>query len=489
MIGHMLETWGFRTFRLSKGSVLPKAAKIAFAGSLLSACFSIATDYLNLKILPTRNLHLGELWTSFASVIGFLLVFRTNQAYSRYWEGITLVNRVRGDWYHAVSSLVSMCNPNESMAVEVKEFQHKLVRLASMLFCCALHQISDLEDDTFEVLQVSTMDAGSLNHLFTSCNDRCEVLVHWMQRLVLDASRANVIDVAPPLLSRPYQEISRGWLSLVDIRKLKQFPFPFPFDQLILLLLCVLWLATALLASASTDSPWAAAGATFVITISYWSLCYTATEIEQPFGDDYNDMNMENLQIVFNDSLQVLLNPITQDVPTFAPVIAEDLDSARVQIERIDSSGVISEAPLREPNSVLITTVVSFRGSFKKQASASEETRGTRLFSTSSVSRLFGRLSQNSSNTSEKAGEDLSASSSGCRLQAAECTQSHDRSAESSVDVPVSVAPARKLSSGHETREMAATDRPERTLGTADVFGRESAAASHQLRREVAVTV
>eukprot|EP00928_Gymnodinium_smaydae_P056757 TRINITY_DN40084_c0_g1_i1.p1 TRINITY_DN40084_c0_g1~~TRINITY_DN40084_c0_g1_i1.p1 ORF type:complete len:484 (+),score=45.74 TRINITY_DN40084_c0_g1_i1:97-1548(+) len=350
MFGHMIETWGARTFRVTQGSVLPKAARVAFLASLLSASMSVATDYFGIAILPNRNVHLGELWTSFASVTGFLLVFRTNQAYNRYWEGITLVHQIRGEWFHAVSSIITFCNPDPDKAREVSEFQHKLVRLASVLFCCALQQVCDLEDDALEVMNTSDLDPDGLNYLFTFCNDRCEILLHWIQRHILDASRSEVLDVAAPILTRPFQELSRGMVSLIDVRKLKEFPFPFPFDQLILLLLCLQWVATALLASASTDTPWAAAGATFVITLAYWSLCYIATEIEQPFGDDYNDINLEQLQIDFNSSLQLLLNPRTTTPPafTFDWTKAQASRLSVVETERLGSSGVVTETCVRQ---------------------------------------------------------------------------------------------------------------------------------------------
>ena len=41
---------------------------------------------------------LNSVWSSYSFVLSFLVVFRNNQAYSRFWEGATLMNEMRGEW-------------------------------------------------------------------------------------------------------------------------------------------------------------------------------------------------------------------------------------------------------------------------------------------------------------------------------------------------------------------------------------------------------
>lgn len=36
-----------------------------------------------------------------------LVVFRTGQAYNRFWDGSTLTHQMRGDWFDAASSIIS----------------------------------------------------------------------------------------------------------------------------------------------------------------------------------------------------------------------------------------------------------------------------------------------------------------------------------------------------------------------------------------------
>merc|ERR1712137_583005 len=74
---------------------------------------------------------------------------------------------------------------------------------------------------------------------------------------------------------------------------------------------------TILLASLRCSSPWAAASLTFVLNFSFWSINYIAGELEQPFGDDPNDLPMAELQSNFNSSLCVLFDEQAVQPPAF----------------------------------------------------------------------------------------------------------------------------------------------------------------------------
>merc|ERR1719210_482284 len=82
--------------------------------------------------IASENFGMGkEVWASFNFVLGVLLVFRTNQAYARYWEGATLLQQARGEWYNAASSVFAFCSPEQNKRREVRDFQLMMVRLMS----------------------------------------------------------------------------------------------------------------------------------------------------------------------------------------------------------------------------------------------------------------------------------------------------------------------------------------------------------------------
>merc|ERR1719387_3325387 len=87
------------------------------------------------------------------------------------------------------------------------------------------------------------------------CHDRCEVVLQWLQKLILEAEKNGTIKVAPPILSRVYNQLGNGIVNLNNARKISDFPIPFPLAQMITVMLMFHWLVTAVVCAASLDSP------------------------------------------------------------------------------------------------------------------------------------------------------------------------------------------------------------------------------------------
>eukprot|EP00913_Durusdinium_trenchii_P016498 g15507.t2 len=49
----------------------------------------------------------ATVYNAFSTLLGILVVFRTGQAYNRFWDGSTLTHQMRGDWFDAASSIIS----------------------------------------------------------------------------------------------------------------------------------------------------------------------------------------------------------------------------------------------------------------------------------------------------------------------------------------------------------------------------------------------
>jgi len=261
------------------------------------------------------------LWSGFTFLLGFMLVFRNNQSFSRFWEGATLIHQIRGEWFNAVSNLIAFCTHDEAKKEEVEHFQHLLIRLSSMLYCCALQQVCELTDDTMEIIDVSTMDKDSLAFL-KNANDRCEIIMQWIQRLIATGHVDGSLSASPPILSRVYQELSRGIVNLNNVRKIEQVPFPLPYAQILLWMLVVHWLVTPLMASYVIQTPWWAGLLCFITVVGMWSVMYIAVELDQPFGSDHNDLNVAEMQRDFNMSLLQLLHPLAQQPPVYAHTVS-----------------------------------------------------------------------------------------------------------------------------------------------------------------------
>mmetsp|Transcript_140212 Transcript_140212/g.355645 ORF Transcript_140212/g.355645 Transcript_140212/m.355645 type:complete len:591 (+) Transcript_140212:168-1940(+) len=315
MIEYDSSNFGLSVLCKVRGSVFPRAAVWALPCSIVAMLLHVFLRPDENEINPVEGVI--ELWSGYTFVLGFLIVFRNNQAYFRFWEGATLVQTVRGEWFNATSSLIAFCAKSSDKHQQVEQFQQLLVRLVSMLHCSALQQVCELEDNSLEIIDTTGMRKESISHL-TRSPDRVETILQWMQRLIVEASQAGAMDIPAPILSRAFQELSRGYVNLNNVRKIKDVPFPFPYAQMITAMLIVHWLVTPVLASQIVATMWLAGAISFFVTCAFWMLFYIAQEIDQPFGEDPNDLQVRRMQEDFNRSLIHLLDPLTQTVPAFS---------------------------------------------------------------------------------------------------------------------------------------------------------------------------
>eukprot|EP00928_Gymnodinium_smaydae_P031548 TRINITY_DN23123_c0_g1_i1.p1 TRINITY_DN23123_c0_g1~~TRINITY_DN23123_c0_g1_i1.p1 ORF type:complete len:529 (-),score=69.21 TRINITY_DN23123_c0_g1_i1:223-1809(-) len=414
-------------FSLS-GSVLPKAFAWALPNAVLAAILSIYASPAEGEESVLKGIEI--IWSGYTFVLGFLLVFRNNQAYTRFWEGASLIQQIRGEWFNAYSSLISFASPQAS-ALQVDTFQHKIARLISLLYCSALQQITELEDDTMEILECSGFPSEAMDFL-QDANDRCEVILQWVQRSIVDANRDGAIDVAPPILSRVFQELSRGIVNLNSCRKIKEIPFPFPYAQTITYMLTVHWLVTPVIASQFMHSAIGAAVACFFTVCAYWAPMYIGMEIDQPFGADANDLPVKVLQADFNRSLLQLLDQQAQIAPEYT--LEEDIRLDRISANVQPSQNVLHAG--RNKSKLSISQRINYDGGGSGGLFASK--------STSSVERAFDRamglLGRNTISAGERRDESRNSTMS-------------MRSSVTSVASVVSADPCRRMS--------AASTRPE----------------------------
>jgi len=299
------------------GSVFPKA--FVWAGPC-SAVSMTLHFFFQSKPEVFRQMGAGDVGASvlagFTFILGFLVVFRSQQAYSRWWEGGTLLQQLRGEWFNAFSNLMAVCNHDPVRKHEVAEFQHRLVRLVSLMYCTALEQVSTVKDQEYDLLDISDFDVASLEYLNTA-HDRCEVCLQWIQRLIGDAHEKEVIKVSPPILSRVYNQLGNGIVNLNNARKITEFPIPFPLAQMITFMLLVHWSITAFVCAVSVERAFWCGTISFCVVFSFWSINYIAVELEQPFGNDTNDVPLVGMQTDLNGSLIALMDERAQNPPQF----------------------------------------------------------------------------------------------------------------------------------------------------------------------------
>jgi len=308
--------WGLQFIFGIYASPIPKALVIAAPNGVLAwlLCGILEPDLDDVE----QEERVSKIWwagAGFTSVLTFLLFFRATYSYRRWWEGGTLLQQTRGEWFNAYSSLVAFASLDPAKQPMVDEFQHLLARLMSLLFCAALQQVSPNQAKPFEVLKMDNVSEESLAYL-DECDDKVEVVVQWIQRSTVYNMSNGVLPIPPPVISRVFQELSRGIVNLQNARKIALFPFPFPLAQMSVIMLLVHWCMCPVLSAIYLPQVWAGL-TSFVITLFLWSVNYTACMLEMPYGDEDNDLPLDQMQRDWNRSLSTLLTKYAQRPPKF----------------------------------------------------------------------------------------------------------------------------------------------------------------------------
>jgi len=305
------------------GSVLPKAMLWGIPSGILAVGLSLLMKQLEVTM---DNFSVSQAWAAYNAMLAFLVVFRTTQAYSRYWEGATKLKQVRGEWFGAASSLFAFCSRKEEKEEEVAKFQHLLVRLVSMLWATALEQLAG-HDLGFEVLDISGLSSESVAYVRQQ-EDKCEVILQWIQAAVVNHIDSHVLDVPPPIITRVFQELSRGRVSLEQVQTIIDVSFPFPYAQMIAFALMANSLIMPVLCASAMESEAWCWGITTISITALWGVNYTAGELENPFNDDWNDLPLRDYCEEMNRSLSRLLQPVVCRCPELE---LADYSSVRTQ--------------------------------------------------------------------------------------------------------------------------------------------------------------
>lgn len=272
----------------------------------------------------------------FTGILGFLVVFRSQQAYARWWDGGSLLFEISGEWINAFSSLLAFCNGSPEKAQDVDKFQHLLLRLMSLLHGNALCRVATLGEKVFEFIDLDGVDPEALTFMQES-HDPCQIILLWVQRLVVEASSEDTIKVAPPILSRVYNQLGNGIVKVADAKKMTDYPIPFPLSQMTTIMLLIHLVGTILICSTSMGSLMWAGVLSFLVVLAFWSINYISVELEMPFGDDLNDLPLLDLHRDFNLSIISLMDKRAERTPHFEykPLVHFHMHRKDMDMERL----------------------------------------------------------------------------------------------------------------------------------------------------------
>lgn len=317
-----------------RGSIFLPAMKIAIPCGLISTALKIGQKFGWFHMINDLNLlSTPAAWTSFSALLGFLVVFRTSQSYSRFWAGSSATHAMRMDWFNACSMLMAYCRVSKAPEDDIKDFLGRLIRLVSIMHASALSELEELntdhehaEDTTalkHDVLDPKGLDAKSLKSIGGSAS-RVELIFMWIQMLIVESVDRGIISPPPPVLSAVWGTLVRGMDSFNEALKISFTPFPFPYVQTCDMLLCLHWLMTPVVVLAWVDYITASGLLTALQVFIVQALNLIAVEIENPFGNDANDLASSEMQEEMNNCLTLFAKHDLLEIPRLN-ANAEDL--------------------------------------------------------------------------------------------------------------------------------------------------------------------
>eukprot|EP00440_Ansanella_granifera_P010651 gb/GFBE01011558.1/.p1 GENE.gb/GFBE01011558.1/~~gb/GFBE01011558.1/.p1 ORF type:complete len:427 (+),score=58.01 gb/GFBE01011558.1/:1-1281(+) len=300
----------------ARGSVLVVAAKFAIPLSILAGLLKHLDNDPDIPFISLRQTIDPTSFKSFGGILGFFMIFRTSQAYTRYWSGGTLIQQMSGSWFGAASLLFSFVHASKADAAANAKFRHTLIRLLSILHGMALVDLEGADYDPhnlhvrYETLNI--VDGGRLDDdaLFVlgKCQYKTELVGYWIQSLLVENIASGVLSIPPPILNSAFLKLAEGMVKLQDCSKITLLPFPFPYAQATLWLLMAYAIMTPVMICTVTNYVFTAAFYSFLVLMTNMSLYLVSIELEHPFGDTANDIDVDEMQDTFNDKLLVLLH-------------------------------------------------------------------------------------------------------------------------------------------------------------------------------------
>lgn len=185
----------------------------------------------------------------------------------------------------------------------------------------------------------------------TNSHHRVHLVLAWINEHV--AKLQKLLDTPPPILSRVFQELSNGALGYSHAEKLSDIPFPFVFAQLLALQVSLFAGIAPVIFTLLTGFTWMTPFISSIVVMCFWTLNEIAKELENPFGNEANNVPMIDTHESFVEFLLELHGQ--RCPPERAYVAPED----RMRFTEW-SSGSTSQLDLSEPTkgkSVTLNTV------------------------------------------------------------------------------------------------------------------------------------
>mmetsp|Transcript_15477 Transcript_15477/g.31438 ORF Transcript_15477/g.31438 Transcript_15477/m.31438 type:complete len:364 (-) Transcript_15477:100-1191(-) len=313
----------FRLALACQCAILPKAALVAFPAGVVSAVIEYFEEARHRSSLIVEDWDVKSAgFTAFSGLLAFLLVFRSSQAYGRYWNGCRLAIELMGSFFDATSASISFTFSSKAEHSKIIEFRQTIISLTSLLTAVSFNDIAGLDphseaQDRLKVIGWQNFDEATKSAV-QAADEKVHLVFFWWQCYASAAAHGDILNVPPPILARVFAKMGAGFHNYQLAKQLNRTPFPFHYTHVTVWLLLIHLFFTPLTATRWASRPSVAFLFAFMLVFVFWALYLISVELEHPFGESEADVDVTAYQRQSNQALQILLTPEALRVASFS---------------------------------------------------------------------------------------------------------------------------------------------------------------------------
>jgi putative membrane protein len=275
MINYNPKSWIKLIFHLTKSDTL----SILWKELLFIFIFSLGVAFIEITYFPDAKVldKLFSVYQILGFVISLLLVFRTNTAYDRWWEGRRKWGELVNDSRNLAVKITALDLPHEENVFFARHIGNYAICIKEHLRKGTDFEILDLTEEEFTFLQkVDHIPSGIVELLY---------------------QRMNVLKKKGLLSEEDILRLDRNLNGFLDVvgacERIKNTPIPYSYSMFFKKFIFV-YVITLPLAFVISFGFFSAIIATFIFYV-FVSIEVLAEEIEDPFGTDDNDLPTDEM--------------------------------------------------------------------------------------------------------------------------------------------------------------------------------------------------
>ena len=229
-------------------------------------------------------------------VIGLLLVFRTNTAYDRFWEGRKLWNTITDTGRNLARNIWVMVPETSSNTLEKKIAHMRLINAATLAIKLKLRQEKDIHELQPFITEKQYLELKNVNNVPI-------VIINWLAIYFHDSYKYDELN------NRFFIELNNGLTQLLNTmgscERIINTPLPHPYSihlKHLLVLYCF-----ALPFQIVAKLYWWTIPAVGIISFTLLGIEEIGLEIENPFGYDPNDLPLDSYCHELKDDIEELI--------------------------------------------------------------------------------------------------------------------------------------------------------------------------------------